>query len=95
MDDIRAELERANDMFREALPSWAKDGSAERPAGPPQLPLPLARRARPLSLDLSAAMVVGNEGGGGGNYQPAIVNSNGILRHAEVDMLLGDVVVPT
>lgn len=95
MNDPRAELELANKKFDEANPTWAKDGTPNLPAGPPQMALPPAHRPRPLNLDLSAAMVVGNEGGGGGNYQPAIVNSNGILRHAEVDMLLGDVVVPT
>lgn len=40
-----SELEQAQEILRNMRPSWAKDGSASAPAGPPQMPLPPPRRA--------------------------------------------------
>lgn len=85
MADFNSEIELANKLFAEASPSWAKDGSAERPAGPPQLPFPLQRPAR-MRIETPEMLAGGSGGGGDSEFSTRqfIADSNGVFVYAEV-----------
>lgn len=80
MNDPLDELKAAQQKAMTANPSWATDGSAERPSGPPQLPLPMPREAK---LQMQVPPKAAGAGGGGGDGGLGTITVALAVRRAE------------